>query len=230
LRRPNNEDVCTVDLERGYYLVADGMGGEGAGEIASSLFAESAATVFQGAPTPNEAQVIKRVQETYRLATHRILKYVMQNPDHQGMGCTAELMAFSDQSFVLGHIGDSRSYRFRNRQLQQLTVDHSLVQEQMESGLLSPEKARLHPLKNIITRAVGIADDISPDLICEPLCHDDVFLLCSDGLTDLVDDDHIAAALRTDAPLDRKVDALIDAALKAGGKDNVTVVLLATRC
>jgi protein phosphatase len=226
LRRLNNEDVYRVDLNRGYCLVADGMGGEAAGEVASSLFAGTASTVFQHAPSRNEDQVMMRVQETYRLANQRVRDHAIKNPDHRGLGCTAELMAFSDQGFVLGHIGDSRSYRFRNRSLKQLTLDHSLVQKQLDSGLITPEEARLHPLRNVITRAVGIEDEISLDLIRGPICRDDLFLMCSDGLTDLVDDERIAAALSADAHLDGKVDSLIDAALKAGGSDNITVVLL----
>jgi protein phosphatase len=204
------------------------MGGEAAGEVASGLFAECASAVFMHATSRNEDQVMMRIKETYRLANQRVREHAISHPDHRGLGCTAELIAFCEQGFVLGHIGDSRSYRFRNHTLKRLTLDHSLVQKQLDSGLITLEEARLHPMKNIITRAVGIEDEISLDLIRGPIYRDDLFLMCSDGLTDLVDDERIAATLGAGASLDGKVDSLIDAALKAGGSDNITVVLLAS--
>jgi PPM family protein phosphatase len=228
-RRSNNEDACLADLELGFCLVADGMGGEAAGEIASRLFTEAVMEIFQNAKERNEARVIERVQEAYRLANRMVREYAAHNPEHRGLGCTAELLAFSDNGFVLGHMGDSRTYRFRNHHLNQLTRDHSLVQRQLDSGLISSENVRTHPLRNVITRAVGVDDEISLDLIRGPINLEDIFLLCSDGLTDLVDDNRIAAILDLDTSLDQKVNALVDTSLEAGGYDNVTVVLLAVR-
>ena len=227
--RSNNEDACLADLESGFCLVADGMGGEAAGEIASRLFTEAVMEIFQNAKDRNEAIVMDRVQEAFRLANRMVREYAMHNPEDRGLGCTAELLAFSDSGFVLGHMGDSRTYRFRNHRLNQLTRDHSLVQRQLDSGLIPPENVRTHPLRNVITRAVGIDDEISLDLLRGPINLEDLFLLCSDGLTDLVDDNRIAAIIDLDTSLDQKVNALVDASLKAGGYDNVTVVLLAVR-
>jgi protein phosphatase len=228
-RRSNNEDACLTDLASGFCLVADGMGGEAAGEIASRLFSEAVVEVFQNAQDRNEARVLERVQEAFRLANRMVREYAAHNPEHSGLGCTAELLAFSENGFVLGHIGDSRTYRSRDHRLDQLTRDHSLVQRQLESGLISPENLRKHPLRNVITRAVGVADEIRLDLIRGPINREDQFLLCTDGLTDLVDDKPIAAILDLGTSLDQKVNAMIDASLKAGGYDNITVILLAAR-
>ena len=141
------------------------------------------------------------------------------------MGCTAELIAFSDEDFVLGHMGDSRIYRIQNGQLKQLTKDHSLVQEQIDEGLISPEEARKHSLRNVITRAVGIEEKCDIDILRGKTYSGDLFLLCSDGLTDMVDDNLIRKVLSSPIDLPQKTEKLVEMAKIAGGKDNVTVVL-----
>ena len=173
-----------------------------------------------------EKNVIERIQNSFRLANDRIQNHVERNPLHKGMGCTAELMAISDQGFVIGHLGDSRSYRFRNGQLKQLTHDHSLVQEQIDKGLISEEDARKHPLRNVILKAVGIHENLTLDLIRGRTYPEDQFILCSDGLTDMVEDTTIGRIFQSAIPADKKVDQFIELALSGGGKDNVTVVLV----
>ncbi|MBC8458865.1 MAG: serine/threonine-protein phosphatase, partial [Deltaproteobacteria bacterium] len=173
----------------------------------------------------SETEILKRVQMTFILANERILNHVKKTPQHEGMGCTAELIAFSDEDFVIGHLGDSRIYRIQNSQLKQLTKDHSLVQDQIDQGLISPEEARNHSLRSIITRAVGIADRRDLDILRGKTYSGDLFLLCSDGLTDMVDDNLIRKVLSSPMNLPQKTEKLVEMAKSAGGRDNVTVVL-----
>ena len=143
------------------------------------------------------------------------------------MGCTAELLAFSDEGFILGHIGDSRTYRLRKGHLEQLTQDHTIVQQQFEEGLISSDQIKQHPLRNVIFRAVGIKEELALDLIFGKISVEDIFLLCSDGLTDMIPDDQIQEILCSDSDLQRKAEELIETAKAAGGIDNITVVLAA---
>jgi protein phosphatase len=225
LRRSNNEDAFLVKPEFGFCLVADGMGGAAAGELASQIFSETTLEVFSTADISN-SDPVKLVQQSFILANDRILKHADEIPEHKGMGCTAELMAFSGDKFILGHIGDSRTYRFINGQLQQLSLDHSLVQEQLDKGLITPEEARKHPMKNVILRAVGIDENLSLDLVRGILSAGDLFLLCSDGLSDMVEDADILAVLASTALLTHKAEKLVELAKAAGGHDNITVVLI----
>jgi len=225
LKRTNNEDVFVINPEQDFCLAADGVGGAAAGELASRIFAESTLEIFS-AKTDRSAKNIKyRVQKAFQLANENIQKHVIQNPKHEGMGCTAELLAFSDEGFILGHIGDSRTYRFRKGQLEQLTRDHTLVQQQLDEGLISRENIKQHPLRNVIFRAVGLAQEVDPDLLNGKTYSDDLFLLCSDGLTDLVRDDQIREILCSDSDIQSKAQELIERAKVAGGYDNITVVL-----
>ena len=227
LRRSKNEDTFLIDGERGFCLVADGMGGAAAGEMASRIFAETAADVFQPATDLDEKSVIKRVENSFRFANERILHHVQRNPSHKGMGCTAELMAISDQGFVVGHLGDSRTYRFRQGRLKQLTHDHSLIQDHIDKGVLRPEKARGHPLRNVILKAVGLGDNLALDIIRGRTNPEDQFLLCSDGLTDLVDDEQIQEVLQSAVEHHhQRAEQLINMALASGGNDNITVILV----
>jgi protein phosphatase len=225
LVRPNNEDTFMINKEGSFCLVADGMGGAAAGETASRIFAQTGDEVFSNPKPQTEHDVIECVQTTFRLANDRILAHVAENPDHKGMGCTAELLAIAGSGFVIGHMGDSRTYRFRNGLLKQLTKDHSLVQDQIDQGLITEEQARTHSMRNVILRAVGVRPSPALDTLRGPVFRGDLFLLCSDGLTDLVEDAEIQAVLCLDADLSRKAENLIDLAKSAGGKDNITAVL-----
>jgi PPM family protein phosphatase len=229
LVRPNNEDTFLIDDNCAYCLVADGMGGAAAGETASRLFEQSAREVFSDYAKAADQQVMDRVQAVFQIANNRILDHVVRHPAHQGMGCTAELLAFSSAGFIIGHMGDSRTYRFRQGNLKQLTKDHSLVQEHIDKGLITPEQARHHSMRNIILRAVGVRPAPALDTLRGPIFSGDIFLLCSDGLTDMVDDEDIAAVLGSGEDLQTKVDQLVESAKTAGGKDNVTVVLSEVR-
>ena len=225
LRRTNNEDAFYVDEAKKICMVADGMGGAAAGEIASGIFAETTREIFDNSSKGPDPSAVELVQTVFQTANERILDHILDNPSHKGMGCTAELMAFSDEEMVLGHIGDSRTYRFRNGNLRQITRDHSLVQEQIEQGQITAQEARKHPLRNVILRAVGIAEGIALDIVKVKPQTNDIFLLCSDGLTDMIGDEQIRDVLASNFPLREKIDTLIELAKAAGGADNITVIL-----
>jgi protein phosphatase len=227
LRRSNNEDVFVTSPELGFCLAADGMGGAAAGDLASSILADTALEVFTQATDRSEKEIAYRVKKTFYFANERMLEHVAQKPNHKGMGCTAELLAFTDGGFIIGHVGDSRTYRFRKGELEQLTQDHTLVQEQVEQGLIPPDTVRNHPFRNIILRAVGQDNELALDLLRGKILPGDLFLLNSDGLTDMIQDDQIREILTTDVDIHRKVDELIESAKDAGGIDNITVVLVA---
>jgi protein phosphatase len=225
LKRPNNEDAFIVKPEFGFCAVADGMGGTAAGELASSIFIETVAEVFSNYNGRSEKRTVELVQKAFSLSNTRILDHTARNPNHEGMGCTAELLAFSEKGFVIGHVGDSRTYLYRDKELEQLTRDHSLVQEQIDQGLIKPEQALAHSMRNIILRAVGVKEGVIPDILKGRNKSGDLFLLCSDGLTDMVADAAILEVLSLPGTLSHKADKLIESAKSTGGNDNITVVL-----
>lgn len=225
LRRTNNEDAYLVRVDLGLVALADGMGGAAAGELASRFFTESSLEVFSRADPPSRSSNAELIQYSFELANQRILNHVEENPHHRGMGCTAELLVFSNERFTLGHIGDSRTYLFRQGRLRQLTRDHSLVQDQVNQGLITEQEARRHPLRNVILRAVGTRETLEVDLIQGTLTDKDIYLLCSDGLSDMIDDDAIRTSLALSASLSEKAEHLVEQAKSAGGLDNITVVL-----
>lgn len=226
LRRANNEDAFIVDTKLEYCLVADGMGGAAAGEVASHIFSQTASEVFSKARSRSEVETVKLVQLVFEMANNRILTHAKENPHCAGMGCTAELFAFADTGFVLGHIGDSRTYRLKNSHLKQLTQDHSLVQNQLNQGLITPAEARNHSLRNVILRAVGVEQNVDVDMIRGKTVCGDTFLLCSDGLTDMVPDEQILEIVLKPIPMPQIVNNLIDIANAAGGHDNITIVIV----
>lgn len=223
--RSNNEDAYMINPKASYCLVADGMGGAAAGEMASQIFAQTATELFTEGLPPSEQVLVEKVQATFLEANDRILDHVEKHPEHKGMGCTAELLAFTSTGFVIGHMGDSRTYRLRQGNFKQLTKDHSLVQDQIDQGLITAEQARSHRMRNIILRAVGVRPSPALDTMRGLIFNGDLFLLCSDGLTDLVEDDDILRVLQGNRDLASKAEQLVELANDAGGKDNVTVVL-----
>jgi serine/threonine protein phosphatase PrpC len=225
LRRPNNEDDFIVIPDADFMAVADGMGGAAAGEVASRIFIETASEIFMRTGCQSEQEAPARVQDAFRLANEKILNHIRYNPQCRGMGCTAELIVFTGPTYILGHVGDSRAYLLRAGQLKQLTRDHSLVQDQIDQGIIKPAEGRKHPLKHVILRAVGIDEPLALDLIRGKAVSGDLFLLCSDGLTDMVDDLLIKEVLSLPLPLAQRGTKLIESAKSAGGHDNITVVL-----
>ena len=225
LVRTNNEDAYLAMPDVGVFALSDGMGGAAAGEIASRCFIETVQAILANGVAVSAAEKCAQVEEVFIDSNKRILEHAANNPDDWGMGCTADLLAFADRCYIIGHVGDSRVYLLRRQCLSQLTRDHSLVQLQVDQGVLTPAEARTHPRKNIILRAVGTDASVLPDILEGEALDDDIFLLCSDGLTDMVEDSLIQRILSSAAPLQQKADGLIEAALAAGGRDNVTVVL-----
>lgn len=225
IRRTNNEDVFVVLPESGAAAVIDGMGGQASGEVASALFAETVREFFAIATVRDPDAAADLVAESFRAANERIFGMSAREPLHRGMGCTAELLVFHEDGYVLGHVGDSRSYLFRQGVLSQITKDHSLIQEHVDNGLITPSEARNHAFKNVILRAVGVEDTLAMDLLRGECRSGDLFLLCSDGLSDMVDDEGIRNILDRPSTLSEKADRLIEMAKIAGGRDNITVVV-----
>lgn len=225
LRRSNNEDAFIVLQEQWVTAVADGMGGAAAGEVASKIFVTVVRESFADAAVSSEEAAYHLVQQVFSAANERIIEHVANFPADAGMGCTAELLTFVDGRYIIGHVGDSRIYLFRNGDLRQLTRDHSLVQMHLDGGMITAEEARVHPKKNIVLRVVGMERDFSLDILRGNSFADDLFLLCSDGLSDMIDDNAILAILSSSYSLEQKANKLVESAKDAGGKDNITVVL-----
>ena len=218
-RRRRNEDafVCAPPL----FAVADGMGGAQAGEVASGL---AAAVLEEGAGDERgEERVASLIQE----ANRRVFQRSNEDAATSGMGTTmtVALVDSSGGTIAFGHVGDSRAYRVRDGLLEQLTDDHSLVGELVRSGKLSPEEAEVHPQRSVITRALGTEPDVDVDTFTVEARPDDLYLLCSDGLTDMVSADEIFSILNGSDDLEVAARALIEAANAGGGEDNITVVL-----
>jgi protein phosphatase len=217
-KRRRNEDsyVCEPPL----FAVADGMGGAQAGEVASRLAAGTLREA-QGEGAPEE-RVVALIQE----ANRRVYQHAGEDETRRGMGTTVTAALALEDRVVIGHVGDSRAYRIRDGALEQLTEDHSLVAELVRSGKLSPEEAENHPQRSVITRALGTDPDVDVDVFSVDAQAGDVYMICSDGLSGMVDDETILALVeRHRGDLDSATQALVSAANKQGGEDNITVVL-----
>jgi PPM family protein phosphatase len=216
-KRRRNEDNYVVAPP--LFAVADGMGGAQAGEVASKL-AASALEDAEGA-----LHGVERVAALVREANRRVYERATSDPAASGMGTTMTVALVEDGVVAIGHVGDSRAYLVRDGRMEQLTDDHSLVNELLKSGKLSPEEAEVHPQRSVITRAVGTDPDVDVDAFAIDAQEGDVFLLCSDGLTDMVEDEDILDVIeRHRDDLDRAVRSLVAAANRGGGEDNITAV------
>ncbi|MEO5814914.1 MAG: Stp1/IreP family PP2C-type Ser/Thr phosphatase [Gemmatimonadaceae bacterium] len=226
--RSGNEDNFAVDANgaRGIFIVADGMGGHAAGEVAS----EMAVQILQRELAPVidllSEEVTKLVANTLRKANRAIHDRTLTEVDKQGMGTTASVLLLSGSRYLIGQVGDSRIYLMRDGTLVQLTKDHSYVQEQVDAGFLTPEQARYHPYSNVITRCVGASPDVEPDTYRGEMRNGDIFLVASDGLTGMVDDRRLGQLLGSRAEPERKVQALISEANGRGGLDNITSIIV----
>jgi serine/threonine protein phosphatase PrpC len=223
--RQNNEDAALVRDDLGVFAVADGMGGHAAGEVASHLAIETlAACVLEADSGFGTAEL----GQAFERANRAILERSVTEPATRGMGTTLSVLANNEehQGVLLAHIGDSRLYRWRGGRLDRLTRDHTWVQEHIDAGVLTPEQARNHPFSSVLTRVLGTTDTAAPDIERIPVEAGDLFLLCSDGLTGMIEETTIAAILATGLTIEQAAQALIDAANAAGGADNITVVLV----
>jgi PPM family protein phosphatase len=219
-KRRHNEDSYVV--EPPMFAVADGMGGAKAGEVASGL----AAAALREAGTDGRSGE-ERVTQLIQEANRRVFRRANEDRDASGMGTTMTVALVEDGRVVFGHVGDSRAYLIRDGSIEQLTDDHSLVAELVRSGRLTPEEAEAHPQRSVITRAVGTEPDVDVDTFTIEPEERDLFLICSDGLTDMVDDGTIIEAIeRHRDDLDEAAKALVGAANRVGGEDNITVLLV----
>ena len=239
LRRSSNEDSYCSRPDLGLYVVADGMGGHVAGEVASRVAVEAIEIFIQetaGAdknrtwPFPFEPTLSlegNRLKAAFRLANRRIASAIADSQDLRGMATTASALLSGPEGACVAHVGDSRVYVLRNGSLQQLTADHSWVEEQVRAGTLTPTAARQHPWRNVVTRALAGGED--PEVDVTPIRPQPAerYLLCSDGLFAVVTDDQIAEILSDrSTPLDQVPQRLIDKANAAGGPDNITALVL----
>lgn len=228
LVRTNNEDCYFISEDNGLFLVADGMGGHAAGEVASdmavSLVCEKIVPQLQETTIGHKVRGV--VADSVLLANRTIEQATKQNPAWKGMGTTLTILLVQAGQAYLVHVGDSRLYRFHDGQLKQLSDDHSLVGDQLRRGLISKAEAETSNLRNVLLQAVGTTPDLE---ICQkqlPLAEKDIFMLCSDGLTDMLSDNKITALFEKTSDLDQLCDLLVVEAKAAGGKDNITVVLV----
>ncbi len=226
--RAGNEDslYADADQERGLFIVADGMGGHAAGEVASEMVVQTVAREVADVRDVAGASALQVMAESLRLANRAIFERTIVEADKQGMGTTASCLLLGQSHWVIGHIGDSRIYLLRDGVLRQLTKDHSYVQEQVDAGFLTPEQARYHPYSNVITRCVGANAAVEPDIMHGELKPNDAFLLASDGLTGMVDDAHLQKVMETRGTPGQQIHALITDANRRGGLDNITAIVV----
>ncbi len=226
--RSGNEDnfFAEADPSRGIFIVADGMGGHAAGEVASEMAVQIVARELDAVHDVRDASSHQQVMAAMRAANRAIYERMLSEADKQGMGTTVSALVLSHGHYLVGQVGDSRVYLLRDGLLTQLTKDHSYVQEQVDAGFLTPEQARYHPYSNVITRCVGAGESVQPDVYAGELHVGDVLLLASDGLTGMVDDRRLQQLLLARSTPARIVDALIADANGRGGLDNITAIVI----
>ena len=227
--RDNNEDSVAMDEETRLAVLADGMGGYNAGEIASGMAtafikSEMSRWLTEVGSTARGKEVRRALEICVDSANLSIFNAANSNANYHGMGTTLVVAVFRDDSLVLGHIGDSRCYRCRAGKLEQISRDHSLLQEQIDAGLVTPEQALHSNIKNLVTRALGVEEFVLLEINEYPVELGDVYLMCSDGLSDMVQDAAIAKILNSDGGMEHKVQMLVDAANDNGGRDNISVL------
>lgn len=237
LVRASNQDAYAVFDDRGLWIVADGMGGHAGGDVASRMAVATIAScsvppVLTGASVPpSDAATFLRY--AIEQANHAIRQEALTHPELTGMGTTVVLLRVTTQPApcaIIAHVGDSRAYLVRNRTLTQLTQDHSWVEEQIRHGRFEPQDAHSHPMRHVLTRALGTEATVVPDISTHSLDPEDLLLLCTDGLTKMLEDEEILhTLLRTEDSPDTACQSLIKEANRRGGQDNTTVVVVQRR-
>lgn len=231
--RQNNEDALAVVPQAGLAVLADGMGGYSAGEVASDMATRAvlehlAPALERSRQEGWKADVERLMKRSVAAANTAVYEASRHTQAYRGMGTTLVVVVFQERRLVVGHIGDSRLYRWRQGELLTLTRDHSMLQEQIDAGLITPGVARFAPYKNLLTRALGMEDEVRLDVAEHDLAPEDVYLICSDGLNDMLSDEHMAEILTDHPDLETAGQALMDAANAAGGRDNISLIM--ARC
>ncbi|MDP2315927.1 MAG: Stp1/IreP family PP2C-type Ser/Thr phosphatase [Pseudomonadota bacterium] len=234
VKRTNNEDNYLINDELNLFVVCDGMGGHAGGEFASAIAVNTVEEVLSDLETSPEIEAAReegavevmreRLRYAIRLAGKRIFEKANAEPEYRGMGTTCLVLLVDGSNAFVAHVGDSRGYIVREGRIEQLTEDHSLVNERIRAGLLTPEQARHHKLKNIITRSLGYTEDVEIDIQVRALRRGDRFLLCSDGLSNLVEPAELGEAVRSMTPQEA-ARHLVQLACARGGDDNITAVI-----
>ena len=237
-KRKGNEDSLFVNPEQNLFVVADGMGGHAAGEVASKVAVESINEFV--CLTAGDEEITwpfgldqdmsydgNRLKTAVRFANRKVLEAMKERSEYEGMATTVAAVLVDGEEANLAHVGDSRVYLFRESELSQLTSDHSWVNEQLQSGVISADQARAHPLRNVVTRALGGKADLQVDMQLHKLKPGDLLLLCSDGLTTMVPDEEIQRVMREGAgDVQKLAQGLVAEANARGGEDNITVLLI----
>ncbi len=239
MKRAHNEDSLRICRDESLFMVADGMGGHASGEVASQMSVETIAEFFRATAEdaemtwPYKMEKDRRYEESrvitgIKLSNRRIFESASRDSRLKGMGTTIVVTFFTEEMCYIGHVGDSRVYRFRDGKLIQLTEDHSLLNDYIKMRQLSPEEIEAFPHKNVIVRALGMKETVQVDIAQERPQDGDVYLLCSDGLSGMITDPGMEEILRSNDDLDAACETLIDEANQNGGTDNITVILV--RC
>ncbi len=226
--RAGNEDslYADADQERGLFIVADGMGGHAAGEVASEMAVQIVARDLATLRDLSGEDPLAQMGEALRNANRAIYERTIVEADKQGMGTTASCLLMGGGRWIIGHIGDSRVYLLRDGVFRQVTKDHSYVQEQVDAGFLTPEQARYHPYSNVITRCVGANASVEADVLHGELQTGDLYLVASDGLTGMVEDPQLRKILETRTAPGPMVHSMITEANRRGGLDNITAIVV----
>lgn len=234
VKRTNNEDNYLINEELNLFVVCDGMGGHAGGEFASAIAVNTVEEVLSNLETTPEIEAAReegtlevlreRLRYAIRLAGKRIFEKARAEPEYHGMGTTCLVLLVDGANAFMAHVGDSRGYIVREGRIEQLTEDHSLVNEKIRAGLLTPDQARHHKLKNIITRSLGYNEDVEIDIQVKAVRRGDRFLLCSDGLSNLVETGELGEAVRALTPQEA-ARHLVQLACERGGDDNITAVV-----
>lgn len=228
--RGNNEDAVAFDAPLGLCLLADGMGGYNAGEVASGM---AVGGVWQALipwlrqhPQASSLQLSQAIEDCVQGANHAICRLSSAHSGYTGMGTTLVVGVFQQDRLLLGHVGDSRCYRRRGQAVEQITKDHSMLQQQIDAGLITPAQARVSPQKNLITRALGVPSSQPIELHEHRVEPGDLYLMCSDGLSDMLSPEALDATLCAPGTLTRKARELVALANHCGGRDNISVLLV----
>ncbi|HET6798795.1 MAG TPA: Stp1/IreP family PP2C-type Ser/Thr phosphatase [Gemmatimonadales bacterium] len=224
--RSGNEDNYMMLAEHGIFIVADGMGGHAAGEVASEMAVRITSQTIGSLRGVKDEEAGERIRTAIRAANDAIFERTLSEHDKRGMGTTVTVLVLLPDRYLIGQVGDSRAYLFRDGEFHQLTKDHSYVQEQVDAGLLTPDQARVHPYSNVITRCVGAGIDVVPDIYFGSLEKGDVLLLASDGLTGMLEDEQLTNILSSDESPQAWVDRMVSEANRRGGLDNITAIII----